>query len=177
MLSHSSGCFCPLRPLVVGLITLLMSGTASAHGLGVEAKLQNGRVQLLAFFDDDTPASESTVTVESDDGVRLAEGRTDARGLWHFPRPKPGTYRVTVDVGDGHRTKIQLTIPPEANNSDTSSVAGDESVMTAQGLTRGDTLLTRRGAMTLLGIGLITFLTLFARWVARRRSRSTSSVV
>ena len=36
---------------------------ASAHGIGVEAKLKGDRVAVEAFFDDDTPAADSKMVV------------------------------------------------------------------------------------------------------------------
>jgi hypothetical protein len=101
----------PLGWLCTLMVLLLGAYRAEAHGLGAECKLHGKRVELEAYFDDDTPARGATVRVEDVGRKAVAEGRTDAKGLWSFPRPQPGRYVVHVDAGAGHRTEVKVTIP------------------------------------------------------------------
>jgi len=90
---------------------LLTAGFAHAHGLGVQCKLRGDTVVVEAYFTDNKPARDAKVTVLDSNGVELANGRTDDAGRWSFPAPAAGKYKVTCDLGDGHRTPVIVTIP------------------------------------------------------------------
>jgi len=96
------------------LIALLLPGVALAHAVGVEAKLKDGKVNVEAFFDDDTPAQEAKIIVTDADGKTVAEGKTDKTGRWSFPAPAAGKYKVVVEAGPGHRATTTLTVPAPA---------------------------------------------------------------
>ena len=80
------------------------------HALGAEAKLKGDRVEVEAYFSDNTPARDARVTVQDAAEKTVADGRTDDQGRWHFARPAAGKYSVIVDAGDGHRARIAVTI-------------------------------------------------------------------
>lgn len=92
--------------LLIGLPT-----AADAHAVGAEARLKGDRVEVDAYFDDDTPADDAAVVVTDAGGKNVAAGRTDARGQWSFPTPPGGEYKVAVDAGGGHRVTVALTVP------------------------------------------------------------------
>jgi hypothetical protein len=92
------------------LLTLAASRPAPAHDLGAECTLRGDRVEVEAYYDDDTPAGDARVRVLGAGGEAVALGRTDARGRWSFPRPSPGGYRVLVDAGGGHSTTVKITV-------------------------------------------------------------------
>ncbi len=83
----------------------------SAHALGAECKLHGERVELEAYYDDDTPARDACIQVFDTDKRLRAEGRTDAQGRWSFSAPQPGRYQVLIDAGAGHITQLNLSIP------------------------------------------------------------------
>lgn len=93
------------------LLALLTVSPVLAHSLGAECRLRGGRVEVEAYYDDDTPAGGATVRVLDADKREVATGRTDAQGRWTFAVPPPGAYTVIVDAGAGHRTTRKLTIP------------------------------------------------------------------
>ncbi len=112
---------------VVLLSLLLPARPAAAHGLGAECKLHGGRVQVEAYFDDDTIAADAWVVVRDAAQDILVEGRTDAKGLWSFAAPAAGLYRVTVDAGAGHRTTVRIRVPaPAEESAATTSAASGE---------------------------------------------------
>ena len=103
----------PGGPLVLAAAlaaALLAPGRAAAHDLKAEVNADADPVRVVAGFDDDTPAEGAKVTVTDAAGAVVAAGVTDERGVWTFPRPGPGTYRVVVE-GVGHRDAVTLRIP------------------------------------------------------------------
>src|SRR5947199_57600 len=111
--------------LILGWVVVLMPAPrAEAHGLGAQVKISGARVELEAYYDDDTPARLAKVRVMGAAGEPLGEGRTDSEGRWSFATPPAGVYRVTVDAGAGHRKALDLTVPsaatpPSAQTTDT----------------------------------------------------------
>ncbi len=98
--------------LVWILLTLLaLPALAHAHAVGVTAKLVGASVRIEAFFDDDEPAADAKVTVRDAAGSLVAEGTTDAAGVWSFAAPPAGRYTVRLDAGDGHATTTVITVP------------------------------------------------------------------
>lgn len=93
------------------LILMLAASSASAHNLGAECKLRGDRVELEAYFDDDTPARNARVMVKDASDRLIAEGKTDHEGRWSFPTPAAGRYEVIVDAGDGHRKQQSINVP------------------------------------------------------------------
>jgi hypothetical protein len=101
-----------VRATLLALLAAMFSvNSASAHALGAECNLRDGRLELEAYFDDDTAARDASVRLLDAGENVVAEGRTDDEGRWSYPAPAPGRYRVVVDAGAGHRTQLRLTIP------------------------------------------------------------------
>src|SRR5262245_24482939 len=98
-------------PLLAILVTFAVAQPASAHALGAEAKLKGDRVEVEAYYSDNTPARDARVTVQDAAEKTVADGRTDNEGRWQFAKPSTGKYHVVVDAGDGHRARIAVTIP------------------------------------------------------------------
>jgi nickel transport protein len=107
---------------VVVLVVMLAARPAAAHGLGAECRLAGEKVQVEAFYTDDTPAADAAVTVRDSAGQTVAEGRTDGQGRWAFPRPAAGAYTVVIDAGGGHRKQTALAIP--AADTATAAIPG-----------------------------------------------------
>jgi hypothetical protein len=159
--------------LGVGLL-LLAPAAASAHAVGVEAKLRGTRVAVEAYFDDDTPAADATVKVTPfDGGAVVAEGKTDAKGAWSFPVPAAGKYRVTVDAGGGHIARTTITIPaaatPPATPGEAAPQVGAAEEVVSDGLTRAEATGPRRLLTAAAGLVVIAGLTWGVRSVMRRK--------
>jgi nickel transport protein len=99
------------RHVLVILALVLTPSALHAHAIGLSCRLIGPEVRVEAYFDDDTPARQATITVRDSAGVTVAQGRTDDQGVWTFPRPAAAAYEVTVDAGAGHRAKQQLVVP------------------------------------------------------------------
>jgi hypothetical protein len=93
------------------LLVLLVAPPVRAHALGVTATLRGDRIEVEAYYSDDTPARDARVTVRDHAGQVAAEGRTDDQGKWQFAAPRPGPYTVTVDAGAGHSKTAKVLVP------------------------------------------------------------------
>ncbi len=102
-----------LTPTLALLTALLLAGRADAHKLGADCRLHDGRVELEAYYDDNTPARDARVGIEDTAHRLVTEGRTDAKGCWSFAALPPGHYLVIVDAGAGHRAQMDITLPAE----------------------------------------------------------------
>jgi hypothetical protein len=88
---------------------LLAPGRAAAHALHADVTV-GAEIKVLAYFDDDTPAEFAEVVVTDADGAEVVKGKTDERGLWTFPKPKPGAY-VLVAKSVGHTAQVKFAVP------------------------------------------------------------------
>lgn len=103
-----------------------VSAPVAAHDL--RAKLDpdaTNPLRIEAWFDDDTPAQQARVSVVRSTGETVASGFTDERGLWSFPRPGPGLYRITVE-STGHRDDTLRFTVPGAENPTAAPVVEEE---------------------------------------------------
>jgi nickel transport protein len=91
-------------------IMLLFGSNLFAHQLLLETKIEATQVRVEAFFDDDSPADEATVQVTNESAEVIAQGKTDANGVWYFPRPKGGSYTLKVS-SLGHVGEKTLDAP------------------------------------------------------------------
>jgi hypothetical protein len=114
---------CTLRFLYVTPALLLTAAPAFAHKLIVECRVQNDRVRVEAFHDDDTPAQQAKIIIADESKKIIAEGRCDERGLWSCPLPTPGKYTVRAE-SVGHTAKTDLEIP-DKNAKNVASIGSD----------------------------------------------------
>jgi nickel transport protein len=138
------------------LLVLAAANPVHAHALGADAKLRGNRVEVEAYYSDDTPARDAHVTVHDAADHTIAEGRTDEHGRWQFPAPPPGSYTVVVDAGAGHRTTRTVTIPSRPADGETVS----------EGPPRAEFTRFPWGQMAL---GLAIIAALAGGWLALRR--------
>jgi hypothetical protein len=87
-----------------------------AHALHVDCKVRGGKIEVEAFYDDDTAAAKAKVQVVEADGQVVAHGFTDQAGRWSCPSPAAGKYEVRVDAGAGHRAMATIDVPVPAPN-------------------------------------------------------------
>ncbi len=99
--------FLVLATAAVGGV-LLAPTRARAHAMHADVTVGKD-VKLLAYFDEDVPAEFADVTVTDADGKVVAKGKTDERGLWTFPKPKPGTYTLLAK-SVGHTAKVKFEV-------------------------------------------------------------------
>lgn len=140
------------RAALGAMILLLAAEPAWAHGLNASCRPRGDRIEVAAYFTDDTPAQEAKVQVIDQDGNIFAEGVTDEYGRWQFARPRTGTYQVKVDAGAGHEKTLRLTDDFLSDGP------------TREEFTQGQWLKLVIGVATILALG-------FGFYFARRRAR------
>lgn len=96
------------RILLLTLIALMLSaGMADAHRMFIGPRVT---LDLYAFYDDGTPASNAKVRLYQD-GELFVENVTDAGGKFSVVLPGKGTGKWQYEVlGDGHTEKGFLNI-------------------------------------------------------------------
>ena len=157
--------------LVLGVL-LGCVGSVRAHGIGAECRLRGDKVEVEAYFDDDSPAANARVTVWDGSKQEIAAGRTDAKGHWSFPTPAAGTYEVVIDAGAGHRATRKLKVPTEGEPKDAPASpldpSGKESApLLTDGPTREE--FTRfPWEKIALGLALVALAGLLVRGLVRR---------
>jgi hypothetical protein len=158
------------RILSAVAVVLLVAARADAHALHAEARLKGDRVTVEAFYSDDAPARNARVVVNDKIGGEIASGRTDESGAWSFPRPKSGNYEVTVDAGEGHRTRVPIAIPSDPRVGAPSDAGEDSGVIVTAGPTRAE-LIRLPWLRVIIGLAAIATLA-GALWLATRRGRA-----
>jgi len=173
------------QALLALFLVLAAAPSAFAHALGAECSLRGDRVEVEAYYDDDTPARDARVIVRDVAKKSVTEGRTNDKGFWSFPRPEPGRYRITVDAGAGHRTTVTITVPgtPPAGSAtaDASRQGEQATVKLSEGpgraeFTRVPWLKVGIGIGAIGGLGLATWGMLRLRRLAARQATGTNSV-
>ena len=165
------------------LVVSLTPGAVSAHALGADCTLRNGRVVVEAYYSDETSARHATVRVLDAKEAVVAEGHTDEQGRWSFPAPPPGRYAVLVDAGAGHHTRVRVTVPPRGESASASANAAEcdccteekesavaPAVHLSDGPSRAE-FTQFPWLRTGLGLGIIAALGLCAWWVRHVRRR------
>jgi hypothetical protein len=103
--------------ILASLAILCIPAAVFAHAVGVTCTINADKVEVEAFYDDDSPAFKAKVQIVNAQEEVIANGITDKDGKWTFATPTPGKYQVRIDAGAGHRAKKALLIPGEEPKS------------------------------------------------------------
>ncbi len=123
-----------LFPALLLLFIFIIPIPAHAHHLGVFAYVNDRDIVVTASFGHNRPVVNGKVTVTNSAGKLLFQGKTDSRGMLHFPRPQlpPNeTVKITVSGGPGHQGVWTMTPADLGNDIDAPETPAD-SVHTAQ---------------------------------------------
>ena len=142
-----------------------------AHRVLADALARDGALVIEAYFADDSPLRDARVAVADPDGAVVAEGRTDAGGVFRFAPQRAVDLLVVIDDGLGHRLEMRI---PAARIEPLIAEAPEPS---------GDAVIARseRGGLSWLGplwvrivagLGIIALLSAIAALVAARRLRT-----
>jgi hypothetical protein len=112
--------------LWLAVLTLALSPTwVSAHAINVECTRRGNKVELEAYYDDDTPAIKAKVLVLNAKVEVVLSGITDAKGRWRFTTPVAGKYEVRVDAGAGHRANTTIHIAEDSASRETGETVSE----------------------------------------------------
>lgn len=93
----------------------VVSGVAAAHGTH-HVIMNDARAIVLEFlYTGPSPMLYSAVEVFAPDQDKrpYQTGRTDENGRFAFVPARPGTWRLKVDDGDGHRHQVSVEVAEE----------------------------------------------------------------
>ena len=101
--------------LFAALLLCLWPALAKGHGTGYGPADGLGARSLEYYYSSGDPmAYAKTLVYAPDDGeTEYQNGRTDRRGRFAFVPDMPGTWRVVVSDGQGHRVGAEVDVPPE----------------------------------------------------------------
>ncbi len=115
-----------LRIHLIALALLIVAvPPAFAHRVLMAFASRGDQIVVEAFFEGDVPAGMAKVKVVDEVNAVVAEGLTDAKGIWTFAAPKSGDYIVHLDAGAGHRARKKLTVPIVERKSESSPIKGN----------------------------------------------------
>jgi len=130
---------------------------AFAHKLKIDCRVNEQRLHLEAFYDDNTPAQQARVTIKNEMNEVVASGKTDERGVWTCSAPPPGKYTARAET-EGHVAEETLTVDA-AQDSSNQPIREEETAVPWLRIVLGCAAIA------------ILFATL---WLARRRSIGAS---
>ena len=99
--------------LATAIVTLFLPSTAWAHALGASWEIAGDKLKIEGYYSDNTPARKAIVKLLAGTET-IGQGNSDDRGICLLPCPKPGTYRIVVETGDGHRAERKVVVPAAA---------------------------------------------------------------
>lgn len=94
----------------VAVLALVAGHTpALAHKMKVFASATGAEVSGYAYFNGDSRAVRTTVTVQGAEGTPVFAGQTDDQGRFSFQATRRMDHVITVDGGDGHAASFTIT--------------------------------------------------------------------
>ncbi|MCK9262498.1 MAG: carboxypeptidase regulatory-like domain-containing protein [Deltaproteobacteria bacterium] len=81
---------------------------ALAHKVNIFAYVEGNTVFTESYFPDGKPVEGGVVEVQDQKGVTLVEGKTDEKGLFHFPLPKKEDLTIILNASMGHKNTFLL---------------------------------------------------------------------
>jgi len=95
-----------LLPLI--FFILLTSGLSLAHKVNVFAYVEGTSVFTESYFPDGKAVANGLIEVFDEKNTKLLEGKTDDKGLFHFPLPKKEELTIVINAGMGHKNTFLL---------------------------------------------------------------------
>ncbi len=159
----------PFSVRILCLVVLLMlwaSPPVYAHNISAEFRLQEDKIEVVAFYDDESLAPGTKVTVTDTKENLIAQGRTNSEGIWHFPLPQPGQYQVKIDAGAGHARTIRVTVA----DSNTGEIDSDSPTRQEIADSRWSQLFLGLGTIGIIALGMLIAVHLRRKWVPQPKN-------
>jgi nickel transport protein len=94
---------------VVAVIMTIGAGECLAHKINVFAVVEKDSLVVEGYFPGNVKAQNSSVEVYDSSGTKVAQGKTDAKGICKISladlKPIKGDLKVVIATGDGHRAE------------------------------------------------------------------------
>lgn len=92
-------------------LMLCLASYAQAHKVNIFASLDGNMIVGRVYFSGGGVAEDVDVDVSSQDGLKVATVKTNAKGEFLFiPKIKDAQYMFSVDTGDGHAAKTTVAV-------------------------------------------------------------------
>ncbi|MBN1444117.1 MAG: hypothetical protein JXA90_15510 [Planctomycetes bacterium] len=157
--------------ILASLLAAAATPRLPAHRLLADAIARGGALVIEAYFSDDSPLRDARVTVTGPDGIVVAEGRTDAGGVFRFAPESAVDLDVVIDDRVGHRLEMQVPAARiEPLLADAPGPSGDAVI--ARSKEGGLSWLGPLWVRILAGLGVIALLSVIAALAAARRLRT-----
>jgi nickel transport protein len=151
---------------------------ASAHGTGYRLINDARTVAVSFFYADGQPMSyaETLVFGPDNDDIEFQNGRTDQNGRFAFYPETPGTWRLVVNDGMGHRAEGIIAVKaPAENAAESGAVGGDETPATRSDVQAEIPEHSHTGLKLIAGLSLIGNLCFAGFYFKNRRSGEGAS--
>lgn len=114
-----------MKKLALLILVLLTVWPAYAHRINAFADYSEGKLTVMSYFSDGTPVRNARVTVIDSKGTIVAEGFTDADGIFSIELP-PSNYKIVVNESLGHKTETEIVLTPKEKGIPTKKVLQKE---------------------------------------------------
>ncbi|MBV5307745.1 MAG: carboxypeptidase regulatory-like domain-containing protein [Desulfobulbaceae bacterium] len=90
------------------LVFLSTTGLALAHKVNLFAYVEGETVFTESYFPDGKFVEDGVVEVFDKNNTKLLEGKTDAKGLFHFQLPRKEDLTIVINASMGHKNSFLL---------------------------------------------------------------------
>ena len=145
---------------VLVVLALVTPGKVLAHGTGYRVQKPGKAVTIECYYSDGTAMAYADTMVFSPENLKLEHqnGRTDKNGRVAFFPDTPGTWRVIVSDGMGHKIQAEILVGP--GNTPSLKIQDQDSAGQSRALSAG------------MGISLIFNLCAVIVLMRRKNSKS-----
>ena len=103
-------------PTLALAVVLIAPAAAAAHDLRSTVKVEAAVIRVEADYEGEDPAPGANVSITDANGVVVASGKTDDKGVWTCPRLPPGAYKLVVEQA-GHRSRKDFDVPGDGTSA------------------------------------------------------------
>ena len=119
--------------LLAFLIALTSFSTSFAHKISVFTDVEDGKVNVMSYFNDGTPCKNSKVEViDAKTGKILLTGKTNADGEFSFTPPKITDLKVVVEAELGHKVESEIPASELSGVEETADQQADANTTTVE---------------------------------------------
>lgn len=92
--------------LIASVLLLFIVASAFCHRLDIAYSLDGDDLVVEAWMGRDEPTAGAEVTLLSDDGAVIQQGKMDERGVYRTPLPDHTSFKIRVFAGRGHQNDL-----------------------------------------------------------------------
>ncbi|MBZ0270471.1 DUF4198 domain-containing protein [bacterium] len=93
----------------VFVCALVFTSIALAHGVELWVEANGLTVRVEAHASDGEPVADADITAKTPEGAHIAEGKTDAKGVFSFEVEAPADLVIRLESDTHHHAKFTLS--------------------------------------------------------------------